>query len=286
MAAMTQPAVFSYVQVRPILAARQAGSATARASLDLGLTGVEIRLEPDRITLPGGQWLPWSDVEAIGSDEAVCYVIEGNAAHKVHRFSERLNRFYSLKPTEKAPTLLVSGIPMHRIKDIDPRQDTVRKVQTIQPLTGRILDTCTGLGYTAIEAARTAEDVLTVELDPLVLEVARLNPWSGELFRQPNIRQVIGDIFDEIDAFEEAAFSRILHDPPTFSLAGDLYATEFYRELHRVLRPKGRVFHYIGDPDSRSGANVTRGVIRRLQEAGFARVVRRPRAHGVVAYKG
>ena len=85
-------------------------------------------------------------------------------------------------------------------------------------------------------------------------------------------------------AFEDESFTCIIHDPPTFSLAGDLYSGEFYRQLHRRLRRKGRLFHYIGDLESRSGRNVARGVVRRLQEAGFARVVRRPRAFGVVAY--
>jgi predicted methyltransferase len=45
------------------------------------------------------------------------------------------------------------------------------------------------------------------------------------------------------------------------------------------------LFHYVGDPESRSGSRITRGVMRRLQEAGFKRVVRQPRAFGVVAYK-
>jgi uncharacterized protein len=52
-----------------------------------------------------------------------------------------------------------------------------------------------------------------------------------------------------------------------------------------VLRNNGRIFHYIGDPESKSGARVTAGVIRRLQEAGFKRVTRAPRAFGVVAHK-
>ena len=37
--------------------------------------------------------------------------------------------------------------------------------------------------------------------------------------------------------------------------------------------------------ETRSGRNVTRGVMRRLREAGFSRIVRRPRAFGVVAFK-
>jgi hypothetical protein len=174
---------------------------------------------------------------------------------------------------------------MHRIKGIDPHHDTLRKIRAIAPASGRVLDTCTGLGYTAMEAAKTADQVITIELDPAVLEVARLNPWSRQLFDNPAIQQLVGDAFDEIDAFEDGYFSRIIHDPPMFSLAGDLYSGEFYRKLFRVLRQRGRLFHYVGDLESRSGRNVVKGVERRLKEAGFSRVVRRPAAFGVVAYK-
>jgi len=52
-----------------------------------------------------------------------------------------------------------------------------------------------------------------------------------------------------------------------------------------VLKRGGRLFHYIGDPNSKASGNVTKGVMRRLQDAGFKRVVRRPEAFGVVAYK-
>jgi predicted methyltransferase len=173
---------------------------------------------------------------------------------------------------------------MHRIKAIDPRQDTLRKIRAIAPVTGVVLDTATGLGYTAIEAARTAERVITIELDPAALEIARLNPWSRELFDNPRIVQVVGDAFEQVQRFPDAHFSRVIHDPPALSLAGDLYSGAFYGQLRRVMRRNARLFHYIGDPESASGRNTTRGVMRRLQEGGFARVVRRPEAFGVVAY--
>ena len=95
----------------------------------------------------------------------------------------------------------------------------------------------------------------------------------------------MGDAFEVVPTFEESYFSRIIHDPPAFSLAGDLYSGEFYRQLYRILKPGGRLFHYIGDLNSKSGSTVTKGVLRRLQEAGFTRVVRRPEAFGVVGYK-
>ena len=282
---MNSPPVLSHVQVEPLLQAHHRGERAATISMDLGLTTAEVELQADRAILPDGQWLPWEEMEEIAREESACFVIKEDTAEKVQRFSDSLNRFYSLMPTGGAPTMLISGIPMHRIKGIDPYQDTLKKLHTIAPVTGRVMDTCTGLGYTAIEAAKTADEVVTIELDPMVLEVAQLNPWSRPLFESPNIRQIVGDAFDEVQEFEDETFSRIIHDPPMFSLAGDLYSGECYRHLHRVLKPKGRLYHYIGDPNSRSGRNLTKGVVRRLQEAGFSRVVRKPDAFGVVVYR-
>jgi hypothetical protein len=204
---------------------------------------------------------------------------------KIQAFSERTGRFYSLMPTAAAPTVLISGIAMHRIKGTDPLQDTRSKIRAIAPVAGHVLDTATGLGYTAIEADKTATRVVTVEVDPMVLQIARFNPWSQALFDSPRIEQVTGDSYEEIGQFEGEFFSRIIHDPPMISLAGELYALAFYRQAFRVLKRNGRMFHYVGNPQSRSGASATKGVIRRLKEAGFTRVIPRPEAFGVVAYK-
>ena len=101
--------------------------------------------------------------------------------------------------------MLVSGIPMHRIKDTNPQQDTLEKIRSIKPVVGQVLDTATGLGYTAILAARTAEHVTTIELDPAVLQVCRVNPWSQELFDNPKITQLIGDSFDVVAGMESGS---------------------------------------------------------------------------------
>jgi predicted methyltransferase len=279
------PIVFSHVQTAILLAARQADQTAVEVSLDLGLTTVEVGLGVDGVTLPDGQGLMWQHVKQINSSERGCFAIKTGEPRKIQFFSEASNRLYSLMPTSGAPTMLVSGIPMHRFKGIDPHRDTVCKIKTIAPVTGRVLDTATGLGYTAIEAAKTADKVTTVEIEPAALEVARLNPWSQGLFHNPGIIQIVGDVYDEIETFDDEAFDRIIHDPPAFNLAGDLYAGVFYRQLYRVLRRKGRLFHYIGDLASKSGRTVSRGAVRRLQEAGFSRVVRRPEAFGLVAYK-
>jgi len=277
--------VLSYVQAEGLLQARQAGQDAAAVSLDLGLTTAQVALEPAGVRFPDGRRLTWEDVVAIGETPRSCFVIKDDVPYKIQTFSEATNRLYSLMPTGGAPTMLISGVPMHRIKGIDPHRDTLQKVGTIAPVVGRVLDTATGLGYTAIQAAQTAEQVVTIELDPAALEVARLNPWSQALFEDPRITQLVGDSFEEIHHFEDESFTRVIHDPPAFSLAGDLYSGEFYRQLFRVLRPRGRLFHYVGDLKSKSGHSVARGAARRLQEAGFSRVMRRPEAFGLVAYK-
>jgi len=277
--------VLSAVQVKPLLRARHEGRSSVSTSLDLGLTTGEVAVEPDRVVFHGGEWLSWADVEEIDDNKTVCFAVQDNSAVKIQRFSEQFNRFYGLMPTSGAPTLLISGIPMHRIKGTDPHQDTLTKIRAASPDGGPLLDTATGLGYTAIQAARTAARVVTIELDPEVLAVARMNPWSRSLFDNPRIEQIVGDTLEELPGFADGTFSRIIHDPPTFSLAGELYSAGCYRQLFRVLRRGGRLFHYIGDLDSKSGHNVMKGAIRRLQEAGFERIVRRPEAFGLLTFK-
>jgi predicted methyltransferase len=277
--------ILSHFQAQVLLDARRKGLAAAQVSPDLGLSTVQVTLDLAGIKLPDGQELGWEAVEDIADSTSSCYVIEDGSPRAIQFYSEATERLYSLYPTSGAPTMLVSGIPMHRIKDTDPHQDTLEKIRTIKPVVGQVLDTATGLGYTAIQAARTAARVTTIELDPAALQVCRLNPWSQELFDNPRITQVVGDSFEVVAVMESGRFTRVIHDPPAFSLAGDLYSGEFYVQLHRVMRNQSLLFHYIGDPESKSGHSNTVGVIRRLEQAGFRQVRRTPRAFGVVAVK-
>ncbi|RLC59078.1 MAG: spermine synthase [Chloroflexi bacterium] len=279
---MSESIVVSHFQARPLIEARDRGADVARTSFDLGRTEVQVRLETDGVRMGAGI-VPWPVIEEIAKSDTACFAIEDGEARKIQTFSEETGRVYTLYPTAGAPTMLVSGVPMHRIKGIDPLEDTRRKLQTIAPIAGRVLDTATGLGYTAIGAARSASSVLTVELDPAAQSMAKANPWSRELFEEERIERRFGDSFEVVRELADASFERIVHDPPTFSLAGELYSLEFYRQLQRVTAAGGRLFHYIGDPESHSGARVTRGVLRRLAEAGFRDLRRRPEAFGVSA---
>lgn len=277
--------VLSHYQTVSLQKARARDEPRCLLSLDLGITTAQVLIDDQGIELPSGESVTWEAIDFISASENSCFRLVQGEPSKIQFFSEFSNRLFSLMPTPGAPTLLVAGIPMHRIKGTDPHRDTLEKIRTIRPMTGRVLDTATGLGYTAIEAAKTAECVVTIEIDPNALEVARLNPWSQDLFANPDITQRVGDSFDVVEAVEDASFTRVIHDPPVFSLAGHLYSAAFYAELYRVLQRGGRLFHYIGNPDSKSGRTTTRGVIRRLEDVGFSRVGRRPRAFGVVAQK-
>lgn len=284
---MVQVITLSHIQIAPVLKAKKTGKTKVEISTDLGISTSHAELTPEGITFPENPdvLLSWQVVEKIARSENACFVVREGALEKIQTFSDLTNRAYSLYPTPSAPTMLVAGFPMHRIKDSDPYRDTLSKVKTLAPTTGTILDTATGLGYTAIEMSRTAHHVITIELDPAAQEIACQNPWSRELFDNPKIEHRIGDSFEIVPAFPDNHFDRILHDPPTMSLASDLYSLEFYKDLYRVLKRGGRLFHYIGDPDSKFGAGITRGVTERLKQAGFQRITKRTEAFGVLAVK-
>lgn len=277
--------VVSHFQTRPLLEQSREKEIEIEVSLDLGLTLSKARLRKEGVRFEDGLMLDWDSIKDISDAENNCFLIEDGAVRKILLFSNHTNRTYSLMPTTTAPTMLLSGTPMHRIKNTEPYRDTLEKIKAIKPMQGAVLDTAMGLGYTAIQAARTASRVVSIELDPAVLEIAGLNPWSRELFTRENIERLIGDSSELVKEFENTSFNRIIHDPPELSLAGGLYSEDFYRELHRVLKSGGRLFHYIGNPTSPSGVRTTRGVIQRLKQAGFSRIKPAKSAFGVVASK-
>ena len=79
-----------------------------------------------------------------------------------------------------------------------------------------------------------------------------------------------GDITAQIASLADRSVDAILHDPPRFGIAGELYSQAFYDELARVIRRGGRLFHYTGSPNRlTSQRNVPLEVSRRLERAGF-----------------
>ena len=276
--------IVSSFELQPLLTARSEGKTAAPTSADLGVSATEAMLDAEGALIAGIR-VSWKTIEQIVQRDHNCFEITEADCLPVREYSDAQKKYYALYATGVAPTLLISGIPMHRIKNTDPWQDTEAKIAAAAPVTGRVLDTATGLGYTAILAAKTATAVYTIEIDPAASNVAKRNPYSRDLFDDARIERRFADTYDEILTFPAEHFDMILHDPPTLSLGGQLYSGVFYSRAYNVLRRGGRMFHYIGDPDSRTGAIATTGVRRRLLEAGFSRVVPKPEAFGVTAYK-
>ncbi len=275
----------SFIQAQAIVVGLNR-SAQIEVSLDLELTQGCVRRDGDAAVFPDGQRLAIGQVDKIAKDHSAVYVIEADAAEKLARFSDQTQKLYKLRPTQSWPALEISGVLMHRISGTDPQKDVHNKIEALAPLHGRVLDTCFGLGYTAIGAAATAASVTSVEVDPNVLALARLNPYSRRAFEDPKIKIVHDDAARLIEESDTAAFNTVIHDPPTLSVAGGLYADAFYHQLHRVLGRGGKLLHYTGAPGSKyRGVDLPRRVSQRLKTAGFRRVAVHPLTLSVLAWR-
>lgn len=253
-----------------------------RVSLDLGLTVSGVSLEGDSADL-AGQMVTVRDLEKVAEREDAVFFPEGGSMYQVAVSS---TRFYKLVPTSGAPTLEIDGVRMHRTKETTPDRDTDEKLGVLGLEGGRVLDTCMGLGYTAIGAlTRGAEVVVSVEREPPVIRVAEMNPWSRRLF-EGGVSLLLGDSFHTVDALPDGFFDWVIHDPPRLTHAGALYSGEFYQKLHRVMAVGAGLFHYTGEPRSRyRGVDLQRGVQKRLKAAGFKRTLYHPNVMGVTCEK-
>ncbi|MEM4254880.1 MAG: methyltransferase domain-containing protein [Candidatus Norongarragalinales archaeon] len=198
------------------------------------------------------------------------------------------NRFYKLLRLANGETTLeIDGVRMHQTKNKTPLKDARDKTRALGVKNGAVvMDVCTGLGYSAIACAKAgAAKVYTIEKDTNVLEIAKQNRFSKELFSNPKIEIVNKDALQAVAGFPNEFFDFILHDPPRLSHAGELYSLSFYRELYRVLKNCGRLFHYTGTPGAARGKNIPKGVKQRLAEAGFQKIVWVEGCLGFVASK-
>ena len=128
--------------------------------------------------------------------------------------------------------------------------------------------------------------VITIERDENVVEIAKMNEASAELFNNPKIERRIGDSAIEITKFSNEYFDTIIHDPPTFTISPDLYTEKFYSEAFRVLKRGGRLWHYCPAPGKLKGDDrlKTRTIIR-LKKTGFKNVLYDENSSGINASK-
>jgi uncharacterized protein len=245
-----------------LIAARHAGATTARCSLDLDRTQTTVDVGAAGWTWQDREY-PWLD----SCRERTIYHWTAGGFAPVSRFTRSLIK---LVPTEwGAPTFEIDGIKMLPTALVSPYADAERKVALIQPRGKVILDTCGGLGYFAAWCiAGQAQRVHSFEKNPDVLWLRSLNPWSPQA--DPVLQLTQGDITQEIANIPAASVDAILHDPPRFGIAGELYSQLFYDQLARVIKRRGKLFHYTGTPNKlSSGRDVPDEVAKRLQRAGF-----------------
>lgn len=253
-----------------------------RISLDLGLTISDVCMESGSYHLLG-HVVSSKDLSEVAGRENAVFFPDGGSLFQVAVAS---SGFYKLVPTSKAPTIEIDGVRMHRTKEITPDADTGEKLRILGLKKGRVLDSCMGLGYTAIGALdREAELVVSIERQPPVVRIAEMNPWSRQLF-EGGVSLLLGDSFFTVDSLPDGFFDWVIHDPPRLSHAGDLYSQEFYMKLHRVMTDGSRLFHYTGEPRSRyRGVDLQNGVQRRLRAAGFKGTEYHPSVMGVICEK-
>ena len=243
-------------------AAARAGAATVECSLDLDRSRTSVEVAAAGWTWQGRQY-PYLEA----SKDRTIYHWAGEAFQPVQRYTTSLIK---LVPTRWGPpTFEIDGIKMLPTAHVSPYADAERKVGLIEPRSKTILDTCGGLGYFAAWCLHGgARQVLSFEKNPDVLWLRSLNPWSPAGGGALTLEQ--GDIAERIAALHGASFDAILHDPPRFGTAGELYSQVFYDQLARVLKRKGRLFHYTGAPNKlTSGRDVPGEVLKRLRRAGF-----------------
>jgi len=258
-----------------LLAGRAAGAPKLDCSLDLGRTSSSVALAAD-----GWRWQGRRFPYLEACKERTVYYWTGDRFAPVARYT---NALIKLVPTEWGPpTFEIDGIKMLPTAQVSPYEDAAAKVAMIEPHGKVVLDTCGGLGYFAAWClAGGAARVLSYEKNPDVLWLRSLNPWSPAADPALQLRQ--GDVVAEVAALPDASVAAVLHDPPRFGIAGELYAQAFYDQLARVLRPRGRLFHYTGSPNRLSrGRDLPNEVARRLQQSGFRTELR---GDGVFASK-
>jgi predicted methyltransferase len=251
------------------------GAVTVECSLDLERSKTIVEVSPSGWTWQGRRY-PYLE----SCKDRTVYHWDGEAFQPVARYTTSLIK---LVPTQWGPpTFEIDGIKMHLTAQVSPYSDAERKVGLIQPHGKVILDTCGGLGYFAAWCLHgQARQVLSYEKSADVIWLRSINPWSP--VSGGGLTLTHGDITEQIVMLASDSVDAILHDPPRFGIAGELYSQAFYEQLARVLKRKGKLFHYTGAPNKlTSNRDVAGEVMKRLRRAGL---VAELQSDGVLAAK-
>lgn len=162
-----------------------------------------------------------------------------------------------------------------------------RLTERLRAGTVRVLDLCFGMGYNALTALQAAIEsragarleITGIELDWRVVRHAAqlIQPlegdafdWGGVLTRlagegqaqvgDGRLSMLWGDARLLLRGFSEGSFDLVFHDPFSTQRCAELWSVELFRELYRVLSPRGGLWTYSVAVPVRAG----------LLEAGFA----------------
>ncbi len=250
--------------------------ATLHVSLDVEKSTTTIKVNPTNIEVEGTV-IPLPPATLLkGDDNRSILIFRGKQWEKWQYFDPESGRLY--KPVfvapGKPPTVEISGIKMHVTENGDPLKDTHQKLRFLKGAKGRVWDTCCGMGYSAIGLAQLpgVSLVVTSEIDPTMLAICQENPWAQPLWHRPDIQVVRANSATLVSMLRDGSLAAVLHDPPRFALAPELYEVVFYRELWRVLRNGGRLYHYTGNPKKHQAKTLPVRTAHRLRQAGFQEV--------------
>jgi predicted methyltransferase len=259
------------------------GHGSVTLSCDLNLSEVTLRIENHHLILDDGTVITLQQLERMGKTRTRIYVLDGT---ELRLLEIRHDDYTKLVPTQTAPYLEASGVKLHISKGVCPFESAGRMTETVVKKGFVVLDTCSGLGYCALRSARLgARQTVTVEINADILQLRSENPWSRGLYTDDSIIQKHEDVTSLIKTLDGDTFDAVIHDPPRFSLAGELYGDSFYQELKRVLKKRGVLFHYTGNPYTvKHGNSFVSGVTKRLHDAGFRKVLPQKELMGVKAF--
>ena len=198
--------------------------------------------------------------------------------------------YYKLRVVNNIPILEIDGLRMQLVKNFKTPLHYSKEVLACfkMPAHSVVLDSCMGLGYTALEAAKkeAVSKVLTCEISEAVIELASINPFSQELYKNDKIEIVPKSVIDFIVESKKASFDAVIHDPPRFSHAPELYSQEFYTVLSGVMKKDGQLYHYVGSVGKKKGRDIAKDTATLLDECGFIKIQYKPKLQAVFAIKG
>jgi predicted methyltransferase len=299
--------------VREISEAMAAGHASVELSLDLNLSRNWFAIRGNCLVLDKSLEIDIKDLSPVAGSKQKVFALGRDGLVPIE---VRADGYYKLVPTKTVPTLEINGIKMHRSKDIDPFVDAREKTKLVVKSQDHVLDTCSGLGYSAVFALKAgAKSVVSTEKSWPVIQIRCQNPWLMAAGNGPDstrvglprvglpqvdlfpvglspvdsarIDWVHADIIRYIPTLADLSFDSVIHDPPRFTSAtGELYGKQFYTQLFRVMKPVSRLFHYTGSPKKINHQDrFIKNAIKRLEQVGFSKVVFNERLQGIHALK-